>query len=46
MKDELGGKIMTEFAAVRPKKNFYLIYFGKKKKKKKKLKKQKSDIKQ
>ena len=34
MKDELGGKIMTEFAAVRLKTCFYLMYDGKKKKKK------------
>ena len=36
MKDELGGNIMTEFAAVRPKTYFYLMYDGKKKKKKEK----------
>ena len=34
MKDELVGKIMTEFAAVRPKTCFYLMYMVKKKRKK------------
>ena len=34
MKDELVGKIMTEFAAVGPKTCFYLMYMVKKKRKK------------
>ena len=29
MKDELGGKIMIEFAALRPKTNSYLMGYGK-----------------
>ena len=28
MKDELGGKIMTELAVLRPKNNFYLMDDG------------------
>ena len=27
-KDELGGKMMTDFAGVRPKTYFYSIYYG------------------
>ena len=39
MKDELGGKIMTEFAALRPKRNSYLMDDGNSDKQAKRIKK-------